>query len=187
MDLLVASGLGIETQGLDFLSSLAIVYQTIALAAHTGKALMQKDEFSFFYRLRVRYSEIDAQGIVFNAHYLTWFDTAITEFFRNTGFSYKDLFTSRELDFHLIKATLEYLRPVHFDHVVDVGVRVARMGNSSVTFALGVFIAEQKECYCRGEIIWVCTKIGTYKSHPLPGDVIALLHRATGAGDVRPE
>jgi acyl-CoA thioester hydrolase len=143
---------------------------------------MQKDDFSFFYQLRVRYAEIDAQGVVFNAHYLTWFDTAITEYFRNTGFSYKDLFTEKGLDFHLIKATLEYLRPVGFDQVVDVGVSVERIGNSSVTFSLGVFVSGQQQCHCRGEIIWVCSKIGTHKSHPLPADAADLLGQTARRG-----
>ncbi|RJQ65354.1 MAG: acyl-CoA thioesterase [Desulfobacteraceae bacterium] len=136
---------------------------------------MQRNEFSFFHSLRVRYAETDAQGVVFNAHYLTWFDTAITEYLRDTGYSYKELFTSRDLDFHLVKATVEYLRPIGFDDVVEVGVRVARIGNSSVTFALAVFIAGQAECRSRGEIIWVCAKVGTHKSHPLPPDATALL------------
>jgi acyl-CoA thioester hydrolase len=158
---------------LDFSRSRVIVVANFSNLA-SGKSTMQRDAFSFFHPLRVRYAEIDAQGVVFNAHYLTWFDTAITEYFRETGFSYKEVFTSKGLDFHLIKATLEYLRPVHFDQMVEIGVRVAKIGNSSVSFALGVFVAKQEECYCRGEIIWVCSKIGTYKSHPLPADARAL-------------
>ena len=40
---------------------------------------MERAGFSFFHPFRVRYSEIDAQGVVFNAHYLTYYDTAINE------------------------------------------------------------------------------------------------------------
>lgn len=136
---------------------------------------MRRDDFSFFHSLRVRYAEIDAQSVVFNAHYLSWFDTAITEFLRDTGYSYNDLFTIRGLDFHLVKATVEYLRPIGFDEMVQIGVRVARIGNSSVAFALGIFIAGQEDCHSRGEIIWVCSKVGTHRSHPLPPDFISLL------------
>jgi acyl-CoA thioester hydrolase len=156
---------------LDFSGNPAMVFKNLRGSTLTlERSVMQKEEFSFFHRLRIRYAEIDAQGVVFNAHYLTWFDTSITEYFRETGFSYKEVFTERDLDFHLIKATLEYLRPVHFDQVVDIGVRVGKVGNSSVSFILGVFAAGEPECCCRGEIIWVCSKIGTYKSHPLPED-----------------
>ena len=44
---------------------------------------MNRSQFSFYYTFRIRYSEVDAQGIVFNAHYLTFFDTAMTEYLRN--------------------------------------------------------------------------------------------------------
>jgi acyl-CoA thioester hydrolase len=135
---------------------------------------MQREAFSFFYALRVRYAEVDAQGVVFNAHYLTYFDTAITEFFRNAGYSYADFFTAKGLDFHLIKATVEYLRPIGFDTLLEIGVRVARIGTSSVTFDLGVFAKDQTEPRATGEIVWVCAKPGTHKSHPLPDEFVAL-------------
>lgn len=136
---------------------------------------MQRTDFSYFYLLRVRYAEVDAQGVVFNAHYLTYFDTAITEFMRASGFDYKELFTSRGLDFHLIKATVEFLKPIGFDRLIEVGVRVGRIGRSSVTFDLGIFEKDDDTCLARGEIIWVCSKVGTHKSHPLPEDFVAIV------------
>src|SRR5438445_12442479 len=48
--------------------------------------LMSREQFWFFHPFRVRYSEIDGQGIVFNVHYLTYFDTTITEYFRALGY-----------------------------------------------------------------------------------------------------
>jgi acyl-CoA thioester hydrolase len=141
---------------------------------------MQRNAYSFFHPLRVRYAEIDLQGVVFNAHYLTYFDTAITEYLRDTGYSYKTLFTSRGLDFHLVKATVEFLRPIVFDLLIEIGVRVSRIGTSSITFAPAIFAQDQNdqkdqpECLAKGEIVWVCAKVGTHKSHPLPPDFVAL-------------
>jgi len=136
---------------------------------------MQRNDFAFFYLFRVRYSEVDAQGVVFNAHYLTYFDTAITEFMRAAGYNYTDLFTSRGLDFHLVKATVEFLKPIGFDRLIEVGVRVGRIGRSSIAFILGIFEKDEDTCLARGEIIWVCSKVGTHKSHPLPEDFVALV------------
>ena len=135
---------------------------------------MQRSDFSFFHPLRVRYAEVDMQGVVFNAHYLTYYDTSITEFLKSTGYSYNDLFTNHDLDFHLIKATVEYLQPIGFDEEIDIGGRVARIGTSSATFSLAVFGKAQATCLATGEIIWVCAKKGTHKSHPIPDDFIAL-------------
>jgi len=136
---------------------------------------MQRTDFAYFYLLRVRYAEVDAQGVVFNAHYLTYFDTAITEFMRASGFNYKELFTTRGLDFHLIKATVEFLKPIGFDRLIEVGVRVGRIGRSSVAFDLGIFEKDDHTCLARGEIIWVCAQVGTHKSHPLPEDFVAMV------------
>ena len=49
---------------------------------------MTRSDFKFFFPFRVRYSEIDGQKVVFNAHYLTYYDTAITEFFRVLRYDY---------------------------------------------------------------------------------------------------
>ena len=46
---------------------------------------MMRDDFIFFHSLRVRWSEVDMQGIVFNGHYLTYFDVAFSEYWRGTG------------------------------------------------------------------------------------------------------
>ncbi|MEY9820936.1 hypothetical protein ABIF75_004582 [Bradyrhizobium japonicum] len=76
---------------------------------------MSRENFWFFHPFRVRYSEIDGQGVVFNAHYLTYFDTTITEYFRALGFDqYADAQASG-IDFHVVKSLIEYKAPVRFD------------------------------------------------------------------------
>ena len=49
---------------------------------------MKKTNFFFTHILRIRYAEVDAQGIVFNSHYLTYFDCAITEYYRKIKYNY---------------------------------------------------------------------------------------------------
>src|ERR1700704_5233598 len=83
-------------------------------------ALISREKFWFFHPCRVRYSEIDGQGVVFNAHYLTYFDTTITEYFRALGFDqYADAQASG-IDFHVVKSVIEYKAPVRFDWELDV-------------------------------------------------------------------
>ncbi|GAA5317347.1 MAG: thioesterase family protein [Candidatus Pelagadaptatus aseana] len=134
---------------------------------------MERNDITFFYGLRVRYSEVDSQGIVFNAHYLTYFDTALTEYMRALGYDYHALVKDRGLDFHLVKSTVEYLAPIGFDDEIEIGVCPARIGSSSLTWTLAIFSKGQSECLSLGEIIWVCSKIGEHKSHPLPEDLLA--------------
>jgi len=123
---------------------------------------MAKSEFDFLHDIRVRYSEIDGQGIVFNAHYLTYFDIAITEFFRNLGFDYKEYVERTDMDFHLVKSLVNYEKPIPFDMEMQVGCRVEKMGNTSLTFRLEIFEKGKDDRFCNGEIVWVHTD---QKSH----------------------
>lgn len=136
---------------------------------------MKRDQFRFFHDLRVRYAEVDSQGIVFNAHYLTYFDTAITEYMRNINYDYHTLVSRRGLDFHLVKSTVEYLKPIRFDEIIEIGVTAHKIGTSSLTWMLAIFKKGELECAASGEIVWVCSRVGTNKSHPLPEDFVALL------------
>ena len=134
-----------------------------------------RQDYPYSHALRVRYSEIDAQGVVFNAHYLTFFDVALNEYLRDIGFDYHAMVNREGLDFHLVKSTVEYLAPIRFDEVIDVAVRPGRIGRSSITWELAVFRENENECLSRGEIIWVCARPGTHRSHPLPDSLLARL------------
>jgi hypothetical protein len=74
----------------------------------------------FRYYLRVRYGECDAQKVVFNARYAEYVDLATTEFLRALGYG-EQLF-SGELDFQLVKQTIEWKAPARFDQVLEVSV-----------------------------------------------------------------
>ena len=81
---------------------------------------MSRSQFSFYHSFRIRYSEVDAQGIVFNAHYLTYFDTAITEYFRNLPYDYRGQVERTGEDYHTVKTLVEYYAPISFDDEIDV-------------------------------------------------------------------
>ncbi len=139
---------------------------------------MEKKEFSFFESLRVRYSEIDGQGIVFNAHYLTYFDVALNEYLRHIAFDYHEMVATLQLDFRLVKSEVEYLGPIRFDDVLSIGVRPGRVGTTSLTWELGIFKPEEEKCYATGRIIWVCMDVTEQKPHPLPPQLLTQLSSA---------
>jgi acyl-CoA thioester hydrolase len=136
---------------------------------------MTRDRFKFFHELRVRYAEVDSQGIVFNAYYLTYFDTAVTEYLRNLEYDYHTLVANSGLDFHLVKSTVEYLKPIGFDELIEIGVAAGRVGRTSLTWVLGVFRKGEPHCLARGEIVWVCSRPGSGRSHALPEDLAGLI------------
>lgn len=136
---------------------------------------MEKENVKFLFDFRVRYSEIDGQGVVFNAHYLTYFDVAITEYFRDMGFDYKAYPEETGCDFHLVKSLVNYESPLTFDTEFQVGVQIAKMGNSSITFDLGVFDKSTGARYATGEIIWVNTHQSTHKTVRVGDEMRALI------------
>ena len=136
---------------------------------------MSREQFWFFHPFRVRYSEIDGQGVVFNAHFLTYFDTTITEYFRALGYDQYADAKATGLDFHVVKSLIEYKAPVRFDWELDVGARVARIGNSSLTFEFAIFPKAGADALVTGEIVWVYTSQQTHRPVPIPASIRDLI------------
>ena len=120
---------------------------------------------AFLHHLRPRYAEVDAQGVVFNAHWLTYFDEACTRFFEHLGFPPATAFF-RDFDLMVVKATIEWQGPAGFDEHVDVEVVPARLGNSSLDLRYTATVGERSVCV--GTITYVSVTPGTHDSAPIP-------------------
>ena len=83
----------------------------------------------FTHRIRVRYAEIDGQGVVFNAHWLTYFDDTCTRFMESLGFGPE--FWTVEFDVMLVRAALEWKGSARFDEWIDIAVAPVRLGTKS--------------------------------------------------------
>lgn len=114
---------------------------------------MAREDFSFFHSLRVRWAEADMQGIVFNGHYLTYFDVAFTEYWRATGLPSVLLQTQEGQEMFARKATIEYLAPARFDDVLDIGVRCAGFGRTSARFMIEIHRGQEQ--LVAGELVYV--------------------------------
>lgn len=122
--------------------------------------------FTFAQPLRVRWAEVDRQGVVFNGHYLTYFDVGITEYWRAIGLPYPDALLAHGSDTFVRKATLEYHAPARYDDVIDVLVRVARIGCTSMQFQ--VEIRRDGERLVSGEVVYVNADPAQRKPAPVP-------------------
>jgi len=132
---------------------------------------MSRSQFNYFFSFRVRYSEVDAQGIVFNAHYLTYFDSAMTEYLRHIGHDYQKEVERSNEDFHTVKTLVEYIKPILFDQIIDVCIRVKKIGRSSLTFLLEIYHQNEEDLLASGEVIWVNSNQKTHKSTILSEDL----------------
>jgi acyl-CoA thioester hydrolase len=86
----------------------------------------------FVHTLRVRYGECDAQGVVFNAHYLAYFDVSITELWRSAFGSYEAM-TDQGVDIVVAEAQLRFRAPARFDQMLTLEISIARLGQTSIT------------------------------------------------------
>lgn len=89
--------------------------------------------------LRVRWAEADMQGVVFNGHYLTYCDIAVTEYWRAIGLKYPQDFVDQGSDTFVRKATIEYFAAAHYDDELYMCGRTAQLGRSSLRFVLELF------------------------------------------------
>lgn len=153
----------------------------------SGSALAEsvRANFPFACLFRVRYSEIDGQQIVFNAHYLTWFDTALGELFRHLGVVYGEAREGADpIDFHTVRNLIDYHAPVRFDEVVAVCCRLGRIGRSSVTFEMAIFARDDETPRATGQVVWVCAGVGDHASKPIPDDMRARFEALNTAAQV---
>lgn len=124
---------------------------------------MARSDFRFSHRLRVRWAEADMQGVVFNGNYLLYFDVGITEYLRALAAddaSMRDTFDRM----YVVKATVEYHAPARFDEEIDVCVRCARLGRSSMVIRFEIH--RGSDHLISGENVYVYTDAGA--SAPLP-------------------
>jgi acyl-CoA thioester hydrolase len=87
-------------------------------------------DYPFTHRLRVRFCETDAMGVVHHASYLAYLEETRVEYLRALGRPYDRLRTDG-IEFPVVEAAVQYRRPLRFDDVVDVGVRVASAGGAT--------------------------------------------------------
>jgi YbgC/YbaW family acyl-CoA thioester hydrolase len=134
---------------------------------------MKRSDFRFMERLRVRWAEIDAQQIVFNGHYLMYFDTAMAGYWRALAMPYAQTMAYLGGDLFVRKASVEYEGSARYDDVLDIGLRSSRIGNSSMVFAAAVFRADQ--LLVKGELVYVFADPATQSSKPVPQELRELL------------
>ena len=130
---------------------------------------MTRNDFRFSERLRVRWAEIDAQKIVFNGHYLMYFDTAVAGYWRALALPYAETMAQLEGDLFVRKASVDYLGSAKYDEVLDVCMRCARIGTSSMLFSGAVFRADRLLVSC--ELVYVFADPLTQTSKPVPTEL----------------
>ncbi len=133
-----------------------------------------RSDFAFFHSLRVRWSEVDMQKVVFNGHYFNYFDVAVYESWRamvaagvkSQGTALQQQFDGWIHNIYVVKAGAEYHAPAHWDDELDIGVRVAKLGRSSMRTLVEIHRGD--EHLITGELIYVYKDPVANAAAPLP-------------------
>jgi acyl-CoA thioester hydrolase len=128
----------------------------------------------FVHRLRVRYHECDAQGIVFNAHHFAYFDITLTELWREAFGSY-DAMVDSGSDVVVADAQATFHASPRFDDLLDIEMTIAKLGTSSMSTTF-----EEKrgaELLVTGRMVHVFVDPKTMTKQSIPADVRETLSR----------
>jgi len=127
---------------------------------------MKRQDYRFTERLRVRWSEVDAQGVVFNGHYLNYFDQAVSGYWRALALPYADTVAQLGGEFFMRKSSVEYFAPARGEELLDLAVRASKLGTSSMTLHCALFRGE--DLLAAGELVYVLAEDGMAVPLPAP-------------------
>jgi acyl-CoA thioester hydrolase len=97
-----------------------------------------RSRFKFSWNVRVGFSDTDAQGIVYYGRYLPYFDRARVEYLRDRGMLGMDIGEEGH-EFVMRALAVEYHAPAVFDDLIEVYVRISRIGRTSATYELEAY------------------------------------------------
>jgi acyl-CoA thioester hydrolase len=132
-----------------------------------GHLTDRKPPFKYASFTRVGFSDTDAQGIVYYGRYLPYFDAARVEYHRHLGL----LETSAgENEFVMRANTIEYLAPARFDDLIEVFIRVARIGRTSVGYELAAYRREDNVLMVTAQQTLVLVDLGERRPRAIPDE-----------------
>ena len=140
-----------------------------------SKIKLSKDQFEVFWEATVRYYDLDPQGVMHNANHVAFFDKAITAYFKHVIYDYLSDIEETNKDFHTVQVLVQYNKPLYFDQDIEIGVKVKEIGNSSMTWIIGMFLKEAGDLVSSCEAVHVYTDQTTMKPTPITDELKAKL------------
>lgn len=124
--------------------------------------------YKYFHSITTRWMDNDVYGHVNNVIYYSWFDTAINQFLiANEALNIEN----SPVICYVIETQCNYFAPVAFPDLITIGIRVAKLGNSSVRYKLGVFRNEEESVVAQGHFIHVHVNRETRRPVSIPDNI----------------
>jgi acyl-CoA thioester hydrolase len=133
-----------------------------------SKTMVNREDFKVWCPLGIRYADIDMQQVVYCSHYLVYYDEAIMVYLQNCRYGYTAEAEATGNDFQFVQVNVTYRQPLRYTDELRIGVRIDRLGGSSITWSLAIFRNDEAEPASSAEIVWVYVEMTKEKSTPIP-------------------
>lgn len=127
-----------------------------------------KSEFKYLSNIATRWNDNDIYGHINNIVYYSFFDTAVNKYLiEEAGLNIHDA----EIVAYVVNSSCNYFSSLSYPEQVQVGVAVSKLGNSSVTYKLGIFKSCSEEAFALGEFVHVFVNRTNHTSVPIPKNI----------------
>ncbi|HUP31944.1 MAG TPA: thioesterase family protein [Gaiellaceae bacterium] len=137
------------------------------MSLELGRATDRKPPFKYSALARVWFSDTDAQGIVYYGRYLPYFDHARTEYHRHLGMAGA---SPGRRQFVMRASTVEYHAPARFDDLLEIFVRLSRIGRSSATYECAAYRADDDALMVTAQQTLVLVDLEERLACPIPDE-----------------
>jgi acyl-CoA thioester hydrolase len=130
--------------------------------------MTELENFTYYHPITVRFADLDPQGHVNNSVYLTYLESARLGYYETVGIWARE--AGMKTGMVVAHIDIDYLAPIFFGQVIQVGVRLARLGHKSFTLAFVIETVSGKVPLARGTSVMVTYDSTTEQSIPVPPD-----------------
>ena len=131
-------------------------------------------DYKVFYPKSTRWSDNDIYGHVNNVTYYSYFDTALNRYLiEEGGLDISD----GTIVGYVVSSGCEYHAPISYPEPIEAGLRVERLGNSSVRYGLAIFRPGAEQAVAHGHVVHVFVNRSEDKSVPIPENLRAALEK----------
>jgi len=139
---------------------------------------MTPEKFTYLHPITVRYGDLDPQGHVNNAVYLSYLESARLGYYEKSGIWTPT--STGTTGMVVVRIEIDYLAPIYFGQAVQVCLRMDRLGEKSLTFAFLIEALQDRQAFARGLSVMAAYDNKTGKSRPIPVEWRAKLNRFEG-------
>ena len=126
---------------------------------------INRENYKYFHTITTRWMDNDVYGHINNVNYYSFFDTAVNQHMINkAGFKIDD----SPIIAYVVNSNCNYLASIAYPDIIEVGIRVNKLGNSSVTYGIAIFKKGEEKASAWGTFVHVFVKRAEKKSTPIP-------------------